>query len=178
MIFICNWNSKGNYSNSLCHPRLLLVLRNPFSSSGVWFAVTGPCQKREWVYWNYVILFWLDGLLNLNSNVCFVLLLFFIPTTLSLKQKHPSWLALSCLLGYWLIDWLIYVFQLSKDQRRVLTDSYVASSAKKTIEQRLLGFLNYNSYHLPMYAKPGMVWHRNSLCKNRLRDLWDMRRNA
>ena len=107
MIFICNWNSKGNYSNSLCHPRLLLVLRNPFSSSVVWFAVTGPCQKREWVYWNYVILFWLDGLLNLNSNVCFVLLLFFIPTTLSLKQKHPSWLALSCLLGYWLIDWLI-----------------------------------------------------------------------
>ncbi|CAH3017155.1 unnamed protein product [Porites evermanni] len=46
---------------------------------------------------------------------------------------------------------------LSKDQRRVLTDSYVASSAKKAIEQRLLGFLNYNSYHLPMYAKPGMV---------------------
>ncbi|KAL9958773.1 hypothetical protein ACROYT_G035833 [Oculina patagonica] len=46
---------------------------------------------------------------------------------------------------------------LSKDQRRVLTDSYVASTAKKAIEQRLLGFLNYNSNHLPMYAKPGMV---------------------
>lgn len=46
---------------------------------------------------------------------------------------------------------------LSRDHRRVLTDSYFASSAKKAIEQRLLGFLNYNSYHLPMYAKPGMV---------------------
>lgn len=46
---------------------------------------------------------------------------------------------------------------LSKDQRRVLTDSYCASTAKKAIEQRLLGFLNYNSYHLPMYAKPGMT---------------------
>jgi len=46
---------------------------------------------------------------------------------------------------------------LSKDQRRHLTDSYVASTAKKAIEQRLLGFLSYNSNHLPMYAKPGMV---------------------
>lgn len=46
---------------------------------------------------------------------------------------------------------------LSKDQRRVLSDSYMASSARKAIEQRLLGFLSYNSNHLPMYAKPGMV---------------------
>lgn len=46
---------------------------------------------------------------------------------------------------------------LTKDQRRVLSDSYVASTAKKAIEQRLLGFLSYNSNHLPMYAKPGMV---------------------
>lgn len=149
---------------------ITVSFKEPFSSSVVWLAVTGPCHKSEWVYLDYVILFLLDGLLNLNSNSCFVLFLF-IPTALSMKRKHPSWLALLFLLGYLFIDWLIYIFQLSKDQRRVLTDSYVASSAKKAIEQRLLGFLNYNSYHLPMYAKPGMVWHRNSLRKNRLCDL-------
>ena len=57
--------------------------------------------------------------------------------------------------GFVLMD-RFFCLQLSKDQRRVLTDSYCASTAKKAIEQRLLGFLNYNSYHLPMYAKPGM----------------------
>ncbi|EDO37268.1 predicted protein [Nematostella vectensis] len=46
---------------------------------------------------------------------------------------------------------------LSKDQRRNLSDNYVSSPAKKAIEQRLLSFLSYNGYHLPMYAKPGMV---------------------
>ena len=51
-----------------------------------------------------------------------------------------------------------FLLQLSKDQRSILTDSYVASTAKKAIEQRMLGFLSYNSYHLPMYTKPGMVW--------------------
>ncbi|KAK3713004.1 hypothetical protein QZH41_014115 [Actinostola sp. cb2023] len=46
---------------------------------------------------------------------------------------------------------------LSKDQRRNLTDAYVASSARKAIEQRLLSFMSYNAYHLPMYATQGLV---------------------
>ena len=32
------------------------------------------------------------------------------------------------------------------------------SGAKQAVETRLLNFLSYNYNHLPMYAKPGMVW--------------------
>ena len=56
--------------------------------------------------------------------------------------------------------------QLSKDQRRVLADSYCASTAKKAIEQRLLGLLIYNSNHFPKYSKPGMAYVASIFCVN------------
>jgi len=46
---------------------------------------------------------------------------------------------------------------LQKNQRKVLSDEYSDSGAKRAVETRLLSFLSYNYYHLPMYAKPGMV---------------------
>ncbi|XP_041351130.1 cilia- and flagella-associated protein 61-like isoform X2 [Gigantopelta aegis] len=42
-------------------------------------------------------------------------------------------------------------------QRKELYDAYAASGAKRAVETRLLSFINYNHYHLTMYAKPGMV---------------------
>ena len=47
--------------------------------------------------------------------------------------------------------------QLSKEERKNLTGEYADSGAKRAVETRLLSFLTYNYYHLPMYAKPGMV---------------------
>lgn len=47
--------------------------------------------------------------------------------------------------------------ELSMRDRDSLRSSYVKSSAKKEIEKTLLNFLNYNSPHLPMYAKPEMI---------------------
>ncbi|XP_074649430.1 cilia- and flagella-associated protein 61-like [Tubulanus polymorphus] len=41
--------------------------------------------------------------------------------------------------------------------RQALQDEYKNSGAKRAVETRLLSFLTYNDYHLPMYAKPGMV---------------------
>lgn len=90
---------------------------------------------------------------KLQQLFCFV----FVYSDCAFYETKTSLLVSSFILIRLFVYLLIYIFQLSKDQRRVLTDSYVASSAKKAIEQRLLGFLNYNSYHLPMYAKPGMV---------------------
>lgn len=46
---------------------------------------------------------------------------------------------------------------LTEKQRENLTDLYQQTGAKRAVEARLLNFLSYNSYHLPMYAKPGMV---------------------
>ncbi|KAL3874225.1 hypothetical protein ACJMK2_037270 [Sinanodonta woodiana] len=46
---------------------------------------------------------------------------------------------------------------LSESQRKDLVDIYSKSGSKRDIETRLLNFLTYNYYHLPMYAKPGMV---------------------
>ncbi|XP_078590142.1 cilia- and flagella-associated protein 61-like isoform X1 [Branchiostoma floridae x Branchiostoma japonicum] len=46
---------------------------------------------------------------------------------------------------------------LSKEQRRHLVDNFKDSGAKRSVETRLLSYLSYNYYHLPMYAKPGMV---------------------
>ncbi|KAK3611320.1 hypothetical protein CHS0354_029969 [Potamilus streckersoni] len=46
---------------------------------------------------------------------------------------------------------------LSESQRKELFDIYSKSGSKRDIETRLLNFLTYNYYHLPMYAKPGMV---------------------
>ncbi|XP_064599733.1 cilia- and flagella-associated protein 61-like [Liolophura sinensis] len=42
-------------------------------------------------------------------------------------------------------------------QRQELRDYYIQSGCKRAVETRLLSFLSYNYYHLPMYAKPGMV---------------------
>jgi len=46
---------------------------------------------------------------------------------------------------------------LSEFQRDTLGQIYNKSRSKRLIDQRLLSFLNYNNYHLPMYAKPGLV---------------------
>ena len=51
----------------------------------------------------------------------------------------------------------LYLFQLSDSQRGELVELYKKSGAKRAVEARLLNFLSYNYYHLPMYAKPGMV---------------------
>ena len=49
------------------------------------------------------------------------------------------------------------LFQLSEQQRKELLMAYVSTGAKRAVETRLLNFISYNHYHLPMYAKPGMV---------------------
>lgn len=46
---------------------------------------------------------------------------------------------------------------LNKTQRANLQDVYRDTNAKRAVETRLLSFLSYNYYHLPIYAKPGMV---------------------
>ncbi|XP_064621787.1 cilia- and flagella-associated protein 61-like isoform X2 [Lineus longissimus] len=46
---------------------------------------------------------------------------------------------------------------LSKANRSRLTNDFKESGAKRAVETRLLSFLSYNYYHMPMYAKPGMV---------------------
>lgn len=42
-------------------------------------------------------------------------------------------------------------------QKKQLLEIYASSGSKRAVETRLLSFLSYNYYHLPMYAKPGMV---------------------
>jgi len=46
---------------------------------------------------------------------------------------------------------------LSSTQRANLQDNFTGSGYKGLSEKRLLSFLGYNQYHLPMYAKPGLV---------------------
>lgn len=46
---------------------------------------------------------------------------------------------------------------LSDGQRGELLQLYKSTGAKRAVEARLLNFLSYNYYHLPMFAKPGMV---------------------
>lgn len=46
---------------------------------------------------------------------------------------------------------------MQESQRKELWDSYGKAGAKRAVETRFLSFLSYNYYHLPMYAKPGMV---------------------
>ncbi|ESO85404.1 hypothetical protein LOTGIDRAFT_107567 [Lottia gigantea] len=46
---------------------------------------------------------------------------------------------------------------LNSKQHDELNEIYKLSGAKQAVETRLLNFLSYNYYHLPMYAKPGMV---------------------
>ena len=47
--------------------------------------------------------------------------------------------------------------QLSGEQRSTLQGIYSNTSVKRSVETKLLSFLSYNYYHLPMFAKPGMV---------------------
>ncbi|KAK7506986.1 hypothetical protein BaRGS_00001837 [Batillaria attramentaria] len=46
---------------------------------------------------------------------------------------------------------------LADEQRQKLMEKYKSMGCKRAVETRLLSFLSYNYYHLPMYAKPGMV---------------------
>jgi len=46
---------------------------------------------------------------------------------------------------------------LSDGQRKELMTAYMSTGAKRAVETRLLNFMSYNQYHLPFYAKPGMV---------------------
>lgn len=46
---------------------------------------------------------------------------------------------------------------LDKTQKAALREFYNMTGIKKSVEKRLLSYLGYNHYHLPMYAKPGMV---------------------
>lgn len=46
---------------------------------------------------------------------------------------------------------------LTKDQRNKITEHFSSSGTRSLIEKRLLSYLNYNSNHLPMFAKPDMV---------------------
>jgi len=47
--------------------------------------------------------------------------------------------------------------KVSLQQRATLREDYSKTGQRKAVEARLLSFLSYNYYHLPMYAKPGMV---------------------
>ncbi|BFZ07341.1 hypothetical protein BsWGS_10380 [Bradybaena similaris] len=47
--------------------------------------------------------------------------------------------------------------ELTDSQKRELMVAYISTGAKRAVETRLLNFICYNYYHLPMYAKPGMV---------------------
>ncbi|XP_066929118.1 cilia- and flagella-associated protein 61-like [Clytia hemisphaerica] len=46
---------------------------------------------------------------------------------------------------------------LKQEQRKHLEDVFIGTRCKNTIRERLNSFLNYNKYHLPMYARPGML---------------------
>ncbi|PIK43371.1 putative cilia- and flagella-associated protein 61 [Apostichopus japonicus] len=47
--------------------------------------------------------------------------------------------------------------ELEQRDRKYLLDEFTKTGTKRSVETRLLSFLSYNYYHLPMYAKPGMV---------------------
>ncbi|XP_030854264.1 cilia- and flagella-associated protein 61 [Strongylocentrotus purpuratus] len=46
---------------------------------------------------------------------------------------------------------------LESHDRKYLAEQFDQQGNKRAVETRLLSFLSYNYYHLPMYAKPGMV---------------------
>ncbi|XP_065899995.1 cilia- and flagella-associated protein 61-like isoform X2 [Dysidea avara] len=48
-------------------------------------------------------------------------------------------------------------YRVSDDQRQNMLQLFMASSAKNALEQKLLGYLNHNHYHLPMYARPQLL---------------------
>jgi len=47
--------------------------------------------------------------------------------------------------------------QLNEGHKGMLRARYLNSGTKRAIETHLLNYLNYNYYHLPMYAKPAML---------------------
>ncbi|XP_062518295.1 cilia- and flagella-associated protein 61-like [Corticium candelabrum] len=47
--------------------------------------------------------------------------------------------------------------ELPHSERTLLQSDYENSQMKKLAHQRLLSYLHYNRYHLPMYARPNMV---------------------
>ncbi|XP_071962157.1 cilia- and flagella-associated protein 61-like [Antedon mediterranea] len=47
--------------------------------------------------------------------------------------------------------------ELDKQDRQYLANEFGDGGSKRAVETRLLSFLSYNYYHLPVYAKPGMV---------------------
>ena len=49
------------------------------------------------------------------------------------------------------------LIQLNGQQRANIMDAFIGCNSKKTIEERLTSFLEYNKYHLPMFAKPRMI---------------------
>lgn len=46
---------------------------------------------------------------------------------------------------------------MNESQKEQLLKIYQATGTKRAVDTRFLSFLSYNYYHLPMYAKPGMV---------------------
>jgi len=46
---------------------------------------------------------------------------------------------------------------LPSEQRKHLEDIFTGTGCRETIRERLNSFLNYNKYHLPMFARPGML---------------------
>jgi len=46
---------------------------------------------------------------------------------------------------------------INDSQRDALTKHFNEIGQRKAVEKTLLSFINYNYYHLPMYAKPGMI---------------------
>jgi hypothetical protein len=56
-----------------------------------------------------------------------------------------------------LIKKLFIIIKLTNAQRTKVNDYFLKSQTKSLVEKRLLSYLNNNSNHLPMYAKPDMV---------------------
>jgi hypothetical protein len=46
---------------------------------------------------------------------------------------------------------------MNESQKQQLMKIYQVTGTKRAVDTRFLNFLSYNYYHLPMYAKPGMV---------------------
>lgn len=48
-------------------------------------------------------------------------------------------------------------FHLSEKPKKYLKRFFQQSIYRKLVEESILSYLNYNHYHLPMYAWPGIV---------------------
>ena len=52
---------------------------------------------------------------------------------------------------------IFVLFQMKPAELSKLMGDFQSEGYKQSVETRLLAYLSYNYYHLPMYAKPGMV---------------------